>query len=249
MSWLIRKIPRPSSRSCLIRSPTCLVSAGPSAAVGSSMIRIRALKCTARAIATDWRCPPDERGDRHHEVLELRVQPAHQLPGGVLHRAVVEVAEPRRELASEEHVARRVDVVRERERLIDRLDAQRLGVPRVRDRHRLAARSGSGPSPQGARPTAFGSAWSCPRRCRRPVRPPRRDTGRPSRRRPRGRLRTRRGCRAARPAAYPDRSITWPPSDGRSCPGSRPGPGRSPRRCPAAAPRCPSGPCRRRATA
>ena len=59
MSWLIRKIPRPSSRSCLIRSPTCLVSAGPSAAVGSSMIRIRALKCTARAIATDWRCPPE----------------------------------------------------------------------------------------------------------------------------------------------------------------------------------------------
>ena len=24
------------------------------------MMRIRALKCTARAMATDWRCPPDK---------------------------------------------------------------------------------------------------------------------------------------------------------------------------------------------
>ena len=31
------------------------------AAVGSSMISARALKWTARAIATDWRCPPDSR--------------------------------------------------------------------------------------------------------------------------------------------------------------------------------------------
>ena len=42
-----------------ISSRTWAVSAGPSAAVGSSMIRILALKWTARAIATAWRWPPD----------------------------------------------------------------------------------------------------------------------------------------------------------------------------------------------
>ena len=59
MSWLIRKMPMPSAFSCWIRSWTWVVSAGPSAAVGSSMIRIRALKWTARAMATDCRWPPD----------------------------------------------------------------------------------------------------------------------------------------------------------------------------------------------
>ena len=55
MSWLIRKMPIPSFFSSLISSPTCAVSCGPSAAVGSSMIRILALKRIARAMATDWR--------------------------------------------------------------------------------------------------------------------------------------------------------------------------------------------------
>ena len=59
MSWLIRKMPIPSRFSSLTRSPTCRVSWGPSAAVGSSMIRILASKRIARAIATDWRCPPE----------------------------------------------------------------------------------------------------------------------------------------------------------------------------------------------
>ena len=45
----------PSDFNWATSSCTWAVSAGPSAAVGSSMIRIRALKCTARAIATDWR--------------------------------------------------------------------------------------------------------------------------------------------------------------------------------------------------
>ena len=55
MSWLMRKIPMPSDFSWAMSSCTCSVSAGPSAAVGSSMIRILALKWTARAMATDWR--------------------------------------------------------------------------------------------------------------------------------------------------------------------------------------------------
>ena len=37
------------------------VSSGPSAAQGSSMIRMRALKYSAREIATTWRWPPDRR--------------------------------------------------------------------------------------------------------------------------------------------------------------------------------------------
>ena len=49
----------PSAFSWATSSRTWPVSAGPSAAVGSSMIRILALKWTARAIATDWRWPPD----------------------------------------------------------------------------------------------------------------------------------------------------------------------------------------------
>ena len=49
----------PSDFSCATSSRTWLVSAGPSAAVGSSMIRIRALKWIARAMATAWRWPPD----------------------------------------------------------------------------------------------------------------------------------------------------------------------------------------------
>ena len=59
MSWLIRKMPMPSDLSCWIRPRTWAVSAGPSAAVGSSMIRIRALKWIARAMAMDWRWPPE----------------------------------------------------------------------------------------------------------------------------------------------------------------------------------------------
>ena len=49
----------PSDFSWATSSCTWPVSAGPSAAVGSSMIRMRALKWMARAMATAWRWPPD----------------------------------------------------------------------------------------------------------------------------------------------------------------------------------------------
>ncbi len=52
-------MPTPSLLRCLICSRTWAVSAGPSAAVGSSMIRILALKWIARAIAMACRWPPD----------------------------------------------------------------------------------------------------------------------------------------------------------------------------------------------
>ena len=49
----------PSCSSVLMRSRTCSVSAGPSDAVGSSMMMMRALKWTARAMATTCRWPPE----------------------------------------------------------------------------------------------------------------------------------------------------------------------------------------------
>lgn len=52
ISWLMRKMPMPCRFSSLTRSPTCAVSCGPSAAVGSSMMRMRASNRMARAIAT-----------------------------------------------------------------------------------------------------------------------------------------------------------------------------------------------------
>src|SRR5439155_1576763 len=72
------------------------------------------------------------------EVLEVRVEPPDDLAGRGLHRRVVERAATR-ELAAEEDVRRRVEVVRERKRLIDGLDPERLRIARIADRDRLAA--------------------------------------------------------------------------------------------------------------
>ena len=74
-----------------------------------------------------------ERLDGRREPLEVRVQAAHDLAGRVLHLVVVEVADPRRELAAEEQVRRRVEVVGEGQRLVDALDPVVLGIARVRD--------------------------------------------------------------------------------------------------------------------
>ena len=128
----------PSSFSWATSSRTWLVSAGPSAAVGSSMIRTRALKWIARAMAMDCRWPPESdltgdlkfrnRGFRRPMTLRVAdsIAASSRLPKRVF------------ELAAEEHVRRGVDVVGEGQRLVDRLDAQRLGVARVADADRLA---------------------------------------------------------------------------------------------------------------
>ena len=134
MSWLIRKIPIPSASSCRIRSRTWSVSAGPSAAVGSSMIRIRALKWTARAIATDWRWPPDS--DLTGDLKFLKFGFRRCITLRVADSIAPSSSDPRRvgQLAPEEHVGGRVDVVGEGERLVDRLDPVRLRIARVGDR-------------------------------------------------------------------------------------------------------------------
>ena len=79
-----------------------------------------------------------QRLDRGLEVPEPRVEAAHDLAGRGLHRGVVERPEARGQLAAEEQVGRRVHVVRQRERLVDRLDPQGLRVARVVDRDLLA---------------------------------------------------------------------------------------------------------------
>ena len=87
------------------------------------MIRIRALKWIARAMATDWRWPPDSdftgvlkfRKCGFRRPMTLRVADSIAASSRVPERG--------RELAAEEHVGGRVDVVGQRERLVDRLDA------------------------------------------------------------------------------------------------------------------------------
>ena len=70
-----------------------------------------------------------DRGDR---------EAAERLARAALHRRLVEAAEPIHELAPEVHVLDDVQVVAEREILVDDLDAERGGVLRLVDRHVLA---------------------------------------------------------------------------------------------------------------
>src|SRR5439155_12592130 len=74
-----------------------------------------------------------ERFDGNRKAREVRVQAPHDLARLRFHARVVEGAQTGGQLASEEQVARRVDVVGEGQRLVDRLDVQRLGVAWVAD--------------------------------------------------------------------------------------------------------------------
>ena len=80
-------------------------------------------------------------GKRFHRLLEaaeMRVEPAHHLAGLGLHGRIVERAPGRQQFAPEEDVGGGIDIVGERERLVDRLDAIALGIARASDRDRLA---------------------------------------------------------------------------------------------------------------
>ena len=82
--------------------------------------------------------PAGQGADGVLEAAEVRVEAPHHLPGGVLHGRVVERSEGGQQLAAEEQVGWRVDVVGEGQGLVDRLDLQGLGVSRIRDRDFLA---------------------------------------------------------------------------------------------------------------
>ncbi len=78
--------------------------------------------------------PSRERHDRGREVGEVGVQAVHDLAGRVLHGPVVQGPPARRQLAAQEDVARGADVVGQRQRLVDGLDLEVLGVTGVADR-------------------------------------------------------------------------------------------------------------------
>ena len=93
--------------------------------------------------------------DRHREAREVRVQPPHDLARLGLHARVVEACRTRVVSSRPRNrFARRIDVVGQGERLVDRLDVERLGVARVADRRPARRRRGSRRSRPGGRRTA-----------------------------------------------------------------------------------------------
>ena len=89
-----------------------------------------------RAIATDWRWPPESRPDRRADVVQRadreRVQQRARV---LLHRGLVEHVERAREpvevlLAAEVEVGDDVEVVGQREVLVDGRDPEPVGVLR-----------------------------------------------------------------------------------------------------------------------
>ena len=96
------------------------------------------MKCTARAIATDWRWPPESDLTAVRRFLNRGL--SRPISCCVADNIAESSSEPntRPQLASEEHVARRVEVVGQRELLVDRFDAQRSRIARVLDGDRLA---------------------------------------------------------------------------------------------------------------
>ena len=83
--------------------------------------------------------PARQAPHRHADVLEVLVQAREHLARLGVHAQVVERAPRRQQLAAEEQVGHRVQVVGQRQRLVDGLDAQRLRIGRRADVHLLAA--------------------------------------------------------------------------------------------------------------
>ena len=138
MLWLMSTTPRPCSARRRTRSSTWRVCATPSAAVGSSSSTTLEFQSTALAIATVWRWPPESDATGIRTEVTVRTDSdARVRAGGLLHVGLVE--QPGlAALAAEEHVLDDVEVVGQREVLVDDLDAERRGVGRAVDRDRLA---------------------------------------------------------------------------------------------------------------
>ena len=128
--WLISTTPRPRSASRRTSSSTCSVWATPSAAVGSSRMTTLEFHSTARAIATVCRWPPERLATCVRTELSVRTEsPASVSRGPRLHGRLVEHARRLLQLAAEEHVVDDVEVVAQREVLVDDLDAEGGGCP------------------------------------------------------------------------------------------------------------------------
>ena len=127
----------PLAASLRIRSITTSVCVTPSAAVGSSMITSRASAMTARATATPWRWPPEsEPTGWRIERTVVTERLAERLLRLALHRRLLEDPEAA-ELLAEKHVRDDVEVVAEREVLVDGGDAEIGGVVRRAHVHGL----------------------------------------------------------------------------------------------------------------
>ena len=121
---------RPRSARRRTRLRTWAVCATPRAAVGSSSMTTLEFQSTALAIATVCRWPPERLATRWRTDFTVRTDSDFErLLGRLLHAALVEhdAAAP---LTAEEHVLDDVEVVAQREVLVDDLDAERAGVAR-----------------------------------------------------------------------------------------------------------------------
>ena len=129
----------PCSARRLTRSSTCRVCATPSAAVGSSRKTTRLFHITARATATDCRCPPESvaTGWRTERIVVT----ASDSSVSVVRCSIAASLQPEQpvvRLAAEVHVLDDVEVVAEREILVDDLDPELGRVLRAVDRDPLA---------------------------------------------------------------------------------------------------------------
>src|SRR5882757_2008097 len=109
---------RPSARSWRIRANSLSLSPAESAVVGSSMIRIFDLACSARAISTSCRWPIDSRR------REVRTQAVENRAEALSHAAAGQQA-GLRELAAEVNILRNAQVGGKGKFLVDDRDAGR----------------------------------------------------------------------------------------------------------------------------
>ena len=122
--WLTSTTARPCSPRRLTRSSTCRVWATPSAAVGSSRITTLEFHITALATATDWRWPPDSPATVWRTVRSSspRGSSSVSLARFSIATSSSERSSPPSLLAAQVHVLDDVEVVGEREVLVDDLD-------------------------------------------------------------------------------------------------------------------------------
>ena len=126
--WLITTTPSPRSRSRRIRSSTCAVCATPSAAVGSSRITTFGSPSSERATATYWRWPPESVPTSLRTLGIVTARRESSSPS-LLHRRLVELPRDRPAPGAisslpEEQVGDDVEVVAERQVLVDGRDPQ-----------------------------------------------------------------------------------------------------------------------------
>ena len=122
---------RPRSARRRTRSSTWAVCATPRAAVGSSRTTTLEFQSTALAIATVWRWPPDRLDTRWRTDFTVRTDSDASVSRAACSMLLSSRNRPCAPLAAEEHVLHDVEVVAQREVLVDDLDAERAGVARA----------------------------------------------------------------------------------------------------------------------